>query len=125
MNNQELTCILCPNGCDLAVAVSYEGRVEAVTGSRCPKGIAYATQEVETPMRTITTSVLVHDGDCALCSVRIDKPIPKDRIREVVEAIHKICLCAPVQSGAVVLANLLGTGSNVIATSTVLKVGGL
>jgi CxxC motif-containing protein len=45
------TCIVCPTCCDL------ETDGVDVNGARCPKGEAFARQEMVSPLRVITTTV--------------------------------------------------------------------
>ena len=62
---RRLTCIRCPRGCQLE-AVVEGGSVASVTGTACPRGAAYAADEVCHPMRCVTTTVAVSlskDGD--------------------------------------------------------------
>ncbi len=116
---REFTCIMCPRGCDIRAELSEAGELLSVTGNFCPKGKAYVTQELTAPMRNIATSVLVENGSQPLVSVRLTKPIPKERIFEAVAEIHKLRLSAPVTAGTVLIHGLLGTDSDVIATRTV------
>lgn len=43
---QEMTCIVCPNGCRLQV-MEKDGKIE-VTGATCKKGVAFAENELKT-----------------------------------------------------------------------------
>ena len=113
-----LTCILCPNGCDLEVELQSDA-VSGVSGNLCPKGRQYAEQEFLHPVRNIASSVLVEGGELPLCSVRLTEPIPKDRIFQVMAEIKKCRLTAPVRQGQVVLANVLGLHTDVIATKPI------
>ena len=65
--------------------------------------------------------MLVTGGELPLVSVRLDKPIPKGRIFDVMRQIQKQRLTAPVQAGQIVIENVLGLQSNVIATKYVGK----
>ncbi len=116
-----LTCIVCPNGCELAIDYENQGgiTVNSVSGNLCPKGEAYARQELISPTRTIATSVLVSGGTLPLVSVRINRPIPKARIFDVMNEIRALSLSAPVKAGDVLIPDVLGLGSDVIATKTV------
>ncbi len=116
---QKYTCIVCPNGCDIEVEINDAKQVEKVTGNLCPKGEEYVRQEIVDPRRTIASSVLVEGGSLPLASVRTTQAIPKDKIFEVMEAIKKVTVQAPIQAGTVVIANVLGLGSDVIVTRTV------
>ena len=116
---QKYTCIVCPNGCDIEVEINDAKQVEKVTGNLCPKGEEYVRQEIVDPRRTIASSVLGEGGSLPLASVRTTQAIPKDKIFEVMEAIKKVTVQAPIQAGTVVIANVLGLGSDVIVTRTV------
>lgn len=114
------TCIVCPNGCEMEA--EYEGTtVLSVSGNLCPKGKAYATQELVDPQRTIATSVRVLGGELPLVSVRLTRAIPKDRIFDVMREINRQELFAPVGIGDVVIHDVLGLGSDVIATKNIGK----
>lgn len=110
-----LTCILCPNGCELAV-LAENGEVASVTGNRCPKGKEYAIEELLYPQRTISTSVPLLGGDAPLLSVRLNRPIPKDAIFAAMAEINKLRPKAPIRIGQVLLPQILGYDSDVIAT---------
>ena len=112
------TCIVCPNGCE--IDAEYEGtRVLHVAGNLCPKGKTYVTQELTDPRRTIASSVRVLGGELPLCSVRLTQPVPKARIFDVMREIDRVELKAPTRIGDVVIPNVLGLGSDVIATKNV------
>ena len=118
---REMTCIMCPMGCDLTVKTGAAAGADEilVTGNTCPKGKEYALQEMTDPQRNIATSVLVKGGELPLASVRLDHMIPKNRIFDVMAEIRKQSLEAPVYAGQVVIENVLGLGANVIVTKHV------
>ena len=129
--NRTLTCIICPNGCELEVAWEYvmdTGTPEnvlgepcniTVTGNKCPRGVEYAEQELKNPMRTIASSVALTGGTMPLVSVRVNGPIPKAKIMYVMEEIRRTAVSAPVKIGDVVIADVLGLGVDVVATRNV------
>ena len=121
---REMTCIVCPNGCDLEIQVE-DGKVLSVKGALCRRGEAYAEQEITDPRRNIATSVLVDGGELPLASVRLTAPIPKARIFDAMGEIRKVKLTAPVEAGTKVIGNLLGLGVDVIVTKDVDARGGL
>ncbi|MBP2636597.1 MAG: molybdopterin oxidoreductase [Firmicutes bacterium] len=115
---KEYTCIICPNGCGMEAEI--EGvRVIDIAGAGCPKGQEYVEQELTDPQRNIATSVLVENGILPLVSVRLTKPVPKARIFDVIQAVKQIKVVAPVKIEQVVIENILGLGSDVIATKNV------
>ena len=112
------TCILCPNGCE--ITVEHEGKdFKSCTGNLCPNGEKYVKQELTDPRRTIASSVLVEGGELPLVSVRLTAPIPRDRIFDVMEVIRTLRVKAPVEIGTVLVPNILGLNSDLIATQTV------
>ncbi|MEG1410654.1 MAG: DUF1667 domain-containing protein [Terrisporobacter sp.] len=112
------TCIICPNGCEIAVEVE-NNNINKVEGALCKKGREYVNQELTNPQRNIATSVKVINGDLEIVSVRLNKNIPKDRIFEVMEEIKKIEVKAPVKIGDVLKTNIVNLNVDVIATKNI------
>lgn len=121
MTERRLTCILCPNGCELQVTWDGEPTMDTVCvdGNLCPKGYTYALDELTHPMRTLTTSVLVRNGVQRLTSVKTAAAIPRDALSSVRAALRPMQLDAPVAIGDVVLSNAGGTGVDVVVTRAV------
>ncbi len=115
---KEYTCIVCPNGCDIEVRLDGQ-RIVSVEGEGCKKGIEYIEREICNPKRTITSSIEVVGGDIPLVSVRLTNPIPKERIFDVMTEIKKIKLQAPICIGQVIISDVLGLDSDLIATKHV------
>jgi len=115
MIEKRILCVSCPVGCELTVRIE-NSRVVRVEGNRCPRGKRYAEQEAVEPMRVLPTSVRVVGGDRPLVSVKTDRPIPRKLLLEAMDEIRRIATRAPVKIGDVVLADLLGTGANLVAT---------
>ena len=120
---REFPCVSCPLGCLLRVELR-EGGIQKIEGNRCPRGEAYAREEITDPKRVLATSVKVLGGDYPLVSVRTDQPIPKRLIPEIMEVVRKLCVEAPVEIGQVLVSNVAGTGANLIATRRVLPQAG-
>ena len=112
----ELTCIRCPIGCQLRVEV--DGSSISVTGNSCPRGNEYGIKEVTNPTRTVTSSIKVDGGVLPLVSVKTKTDIPKAKIFDVMEEIHRANVKAPIDIGDVIIANVAGTGADVVATRT-------
>ena len=113
---RELTCIVCPKGCQLKVEL--EGKtVLSVTGQTCKRGEAYAQAECTAPMRTITTTAAVVGG--GVVPVKTDKTIPKELMFDCMVEINKARVPADAKLGDVVIENVLGTGANVVTTRNV------
>ncbi len=111
---RELTCIVCPIGCQLRVTLE-DGIVTEVTGNTCPRGKQYAIDECTNPVRTITTTARTTDG--GVIPVKTDKPIPKDLMFSCMQEINKATVTLPAHIGDVVIENLLGTNANVVVTA--------
>ncbi len=107
---RELTCIVCPVGCNLMAEIE-DGKVVSVSGNTCPRGKAYAETECVAPMRTITTTVRCRSGE--ILSLKTDRPIPKDKIFEAMKIINKVHPVLPISVGDVIIKDVFG--SNVVA----------
>lgn len=112
----ELTCIVCPMGCHLNVEQLEEGF--KVEGNICKRGEKYAVQELTNPTRVITTTVKLENSYLQLLPVKTEDPIPKGMIFDIMEALDKIIVNAPVKVGDVIVENILDTGVNVISAKT-------
>ena len=107
MKTTELTCIVCPVGCALRVDQNDEGEVVSVTGNTCPRGAAYGKDEVLHPVRTLTTTVRVSNGE-RLLPVKTDRPIPKEKLLTAMEKVNSLSVTAPIKIGDVLLDDLFG-----------------
>lgn len=115
MEKVELICINCPMGCPLTVSLE-DGQVTEVTGNTCKRGEIYAKKEVTNPTRIVTSSVKVEGGAVTRVPVKTREDIPKGKIFECVRALKEISVTSPIHIGDVVLANVAGTGVDIIAT---------
>lgn len=110
---KELTCIVCPMGCQLKVELDGK-RVVSVTGYTCKRGLSYAETEFTAPMRTVTTTAPVEGG--GVVPVKTDRAIPKELMFECMKQIDLVRVPRGARIGDVVIENLLGTGANVVTT---------
>ena len=115
---RELICIRCPIGCQLKVEIAGENI--SVTGNTCPRGKEYGIKEVTNPTRTVTGSVRVDGGVLPLVSVKTKTDIPKDKIFTVMGIIHKTRMKAPIRIGDIIVPDVAGTGSDIVATRTII-----
>ena len=90
-------------------------RILEVSGNGCPRGEEYARKEITDPVRTVTTTIPVTNGDVKRIPVKTREEIPKDRIFACVEALKGLTVEAPVQIGDVILPDVAGTGIPVVA----------
>ena len=119
--SEELTCITCPIGCSL-LAEGGEGEELRVSGNRCPRGAAYAREELLSPRRTVTATCRALGAGPASVSRRIPcrtaEPFPKDRVDELLQAIYALNVSLPVERGRILIQDALGLGIDVVATRT-------
>ena len=121
MEKRQLTCINCPLGCQVTVTLE-NGEVKEVTGNTCPRGDAYARNEVTNPTRVVTSIVKVNGGNLAACSVKTKEVIPKGKIFDILDEIKPVVLDAPVHIGDVIIPNVAGTGVDIVATKNIVAV---
>jgi CxxC motif-containing protein len=120
---QELTCITCPLGCRL-VAEREDGAELKVSGNRCPRGAAYAREELLAPKRTVTATcrsmATPAAGPAESRSRRIPcrttAAFPRERVDELLAVIYALEEPLPVTRGQVLIRDALGLGIDVIAT---------
>ena len=110
---RELTCIICPKGCNIKVDIEGK-KVVNIEGYTCKRGYEYALNEVTNPVRTLTTTIKLENGE--VIPVKTDKPIPKNLIFKCMEEINKITVKLPIKIGQILIENILETGSNIVAT---------
>ena len=116
----EITCIICPIGCEITVH-HKEGEITNIEGDQCKKGIEYVKEELFDPKRTLTTTMIVRGGELPLVSVKTNRPIPKDRLFDVMDCVSQIKVDAPVKIGDALVKNVLDLDSDIVATKKVGK----
>lgn len=112
-----LICIACPMGCKLTIE-EKDGEY-LIEGYRCKRGLEYGMQELTDPRRHISSTVRIIGGFLNMIPVKTDRPIPKDKIFDVMKEINQIRLSAPVEIGKIVIENVAGTGANIVTTRTI------
>ena len=112
------TCICCPLGCRIEVALDENGQVSEVSGYTCKRGADYAAQEAVAPERMVT-AVLCVSGCLEPVSVKTQRPVPKAAMKDVLAAVAALRLDAPVAAGDVLIEDACGTGVAVVATKSV------
>lgn len=117
---KEMICISCPMGCILTVDATDINNI-TVTGNTCPRGAVYAKDEISAPKRMVTGTVKVNDGNIAMVSVKTRSPIPKELVFESLKLLKNITLSAPVNIGDIVIQDILGCGTDFIATKRITK----
>ncbi len=110
---RNLTCIVCPRGCDLTVTLE-DGKVISVTGNACRRGVTYAENECTHPVRTVTSTMACEDGH--VIAVKTDKPIPRELVFDCMKAINAHKAPSDAKIGDVLIRDVLGTDACVVAT---------
>jgi CxxC motif-containing protein len=110
----EMICIVCPMGCRMIL--QRTGGEITIEGNGCPKGKTYALNETNNPTRMLQTTVPVREGFLCRLPIRTTSPIPKGRIMDCMDVIKKAEISAPVEMGDIIIENILGTGSDIIAS---------
>ena len=115
VEKRHFTCVICPIGCEIDVELQ-DSDVASMIGDKCVKGKEFVLQELEEPMRILTTTILIKGAKWAMLPVRTDKPIPKRLLFNVIKELANIELQAPVKISDVIIRDTAGTGANVVAT---------
>ena len=97
---REMTCIVCPMGCNLTVELDGN-KVVSVSGNTCKRGEIYANNECTNPQRTVTSTVKCSNG--AVCAVKTDKTIPKEKMAECMEVIAMARPTLPISIGDIII----------------------
>lgn len=115
---KNITCINCPMGCYLTVEVDG-AKVTSVSGNLCKRGEDYAKAECVAPTRMFSTTIRLHGASVAQLPVKSSVAVPKDMVRGCVKALKDVEVHTPICMGQVIVADILGTGANIIATREV------
>ena len=110
-----ITCINCPVGCRMTVTLSETGEFLSVSGNTFPRGAKYAVRESTRPER-IVTAVIPVPGSSVPLSVKTSSPVPKELIHEIMKILGETEVSLPVETGDVIISNVLHTGTDIIAT---------
>jgi len=130
---QDLTCIVCPIGCDLEVKENSSPNDLSVTGNKCPRGETYAIEELTAPKRTVTATCRIEEEltrghvepsvrgteFIKRLPVKTSIPCPKELIPDLLNDIYKIKVSLPIKTGNVIIKNWNGEGINIVATRSI------
>ena len=118
---KEMVCIRCPKGCQMKV--EYEGtKVLKVSGNSCSKGKDYAVDEITKPVRIVTSTVKVLNGELPVVPVKTSKAVRRNLIFDVMNEIYKAEVKAPVKEGQIIIKNPAKCGADVVSTLELKKV---
>ena len=107
------TCIMCPMGCPLTI--EEENGTITVKGNGCPRGEKYGKAEYSHPERVVTTLLKGEKG--GVVSVKTDRPIPKDKIGDLLLWAANYRLDHAVETGEVIAEDPAASGAKIVATS--------
>ena len=111
---RELTCIICPMGCNLTIE-HENNEIKSINGFTCSRGKAYAESEFTNPVRTLTTTVKCENGE--FLPVKTSQPIPKDKLFDAMKIINNCIAPLPIHAGDVIIDNVFG--SSIVATKNI------
>ena len=118
MAEKNITCIICPIGCE--ITVQGEGdRIDSITGHTCKRGEEYARSEFIHPTRILTSTAKVVGANVPLVPLRSSAPVPQELLFDCMAEIQKLEVKAPVKRYDVLIPNILGTGIDIVATGNV------
>ena len=112
---KEIICTVCPRGCAITVE-GCDGKVTSIEGNGCKRGLSFAETEFTAPVRLLTSTVRVAGKENELLPVRTRTPILRDKLFDVMNAIRATTVTLPVKQHDVVIADVCGTGVDVIAS---------
>ena len=118
--SKDIRCIVCPTGC-LVHVENVNGEL-IIEGHSCKRGEVYGREEFIAPKRILTTTIRVENGFLPLIPVRSDKPLPKERLQEALKEIAITEVKAPIKMGEVLIKNVLGLDTNIIASRDLAEV---
>jgi len=113
--NFQITCITCPIGCRITIDAGV------FSGNKCQKGALFAEAEMTFPVRSLTTTVKTIYPNVPVLPVRTKTEVPKDKIPEIMRELSYIIIEEEIGIGEIVVANILETGCDIIATSNILR----
>ena len=89
----------------------------AVTGNGCPRGAAYAQDELTDPRRVVTATVASDSPSMPRIPVRTSVGLPRRHIDALLNRLYRLQVKVPVHCGDILLENVENTGVDVIFTS--------
>lgn len=116
---KEFVCIVCPNSCRLTVT-EKNGQLE-VTGNTCKRGLEHGISEFTNPTRMITSTVKIKCGTLTRLPVISTAEVPKSKLKDCLDTLYTLQVDAPVKCGDLLMENICGTGSDIVASRSMRK----
>jgi len=114
VENSEIICVTCPQGCLLRVKHQGKKVLEVLDG--CKRGEDYAICELQDPRRMVASTVRVSGGLHPLVPVYTRKAFPKPLIPQLAKLLRQVEVPAPVEINQIVIENALDTGIDIVAS---------
>ena len=108
----EIACIVCPISCVLTVE-KRNGTLQ-ISGEQCPRGAAFAEQEIHDPKRILTTTVKLTNG--GLLPVRSSGTVKKTELKALVNKLKQITIVPPVEIGQIIIPAIGEVAVDIVAT---------
>ena len=117
---KKLRCIVCPEGCPLQAEYEADSKkIIGLEGYNCKRAIKFAEAEITNPLRLLTTTISIDSGISQRLPVRSNIPAPKEKIGPILKAVKQIRAKAPIKMGEIIIADVFGTGVDIISSATV------
>lgn len=117
MTEEKIICIGCPSGCLVTLKLDDKDDVVSIADAKCKEGRRYVLEEFHNPARVLTATVLTERSTHPLLPVRTNKPIPKSMLADAMLVLAHARAKPPLKLGQVVIPDLLGVGTDLIATT--------
>ena len=108
-----IICTLCPKSCEIFV------HADGLSGYACPRGEAFAAEELASPKRLLTSTVALDNARIKRLPVKTSVPVDKDMLFPIMEQLNTVTALPPVDCGQVIIANVLDTGADIVATRSI------
>jgi CxxC motif-containing protein len=117
---KKMRCIVCPEGCAMLAEYGEDSKkIISLEGHNCKRGIKFAEAEIKNPLRLLTTTIGIDSKISQRLPVRSNIPAPKEKIFSIAKEVKKIRAKAPIKMGEIIIADVLGTGVDIISSATV------
>ncbi len=112
----EMPCIVCPMSGRMTLEYDNDGNILKVSGNTCKRGETYVKNELTNPVRVVTSTVKLVGGRDRRLPVITKGSVPKDMIFDIMKVIHETKVCTPVKENDMIVANICGTGIDLVAS---------
>jgi NADPH-dependent 2,4-dienoyl-CoA reductase/sulfur reductase-like enzyme/CxxC motif-containing protein len=114
-DGREIICLICPMACRGQVVLNRAGGIEKCLNFRCKRGEEFAIKELKNPERVLTGTIRTGDPAQPLLPFRVSKPIARKLLQRCMAELADIEITKPVKTGEVIVPDIMGSGSDIIA----------